>query len=125
MTDFDMYLKMLLSEMRGNSTARRILNKDKRRLTFNTPPYKQQTGNVYVSSYGNLVTPQIQERNGHLTFINDVWSPENDYPSYQQSLKFSTPEEARYFAENYKKIAPMMQEQWDGNKVYNYFDYFK
>ena len=125
MTNFDMYLKMLLSDMQGNPTASRMLNKDKRRLTFNILPYKPQTGNVYVSSYGNLVTPHIQERNGQLIFINDVWSPENDYPSYQQSLKFSTPEEARYFAENYKKIAPMMQEQWDGNKVYNYFDYFK
>ena len=36
-----------------------LLNKDKRRLTFNIPPYKPQTGNVYVSSYGNLVKPQI------------------------------------------------------------------
>lgn len=125
MADFDMYLKMLLSHMQGNTTASRMLNKDKRRLTFAIPPYKPQTGNVYVSSYGNLVTPQIQDRNGVLTFIDNVWSQENDYPSYQQSLKFSTPEEAQYFAENYKKVAPMMREQWDGNQVYNYFDYFK
>lgn len=125
MTDFDMYLKILLSDMQGNSTASRMLNKDKRRLTFNIPPYKPQTGNVYVTSYGNLVTPQIQERNGQLTFIDNVWSPENDYPSYQQSIKFSIPKEAQYFAENYKRVAPMMQERWDGNEVYNYFDYFK
>lgn len=125
MTDFDMYLKMLLHDMQGNPTASRMLNKDKRRLTFNLPPYKPQTGNVYVTSYGNLVTPQIQDRNGQLTFIDNVWSSENDHPSYQQSLKFSSPEEAQYFAENYKKVAPMMQEQWDGNKVYNYFNYFK
>ena len=125
MTDFDMYLEMLLSYIQGNPTASRMLNKDKRRLTFNIPPYKSQIGNVYVTSYGNLVTPHIQERNGQLTFIDNVWSPENDYPSYQQSLKFDTPEEARYFAENYKRVAPMMQERWDGNEVYNYLDYFK
>ena len=80
--------------MQGNPTASRMLNKDKRRLTFNISPYKPQTGNVYVTSYGNLVTPQIQERNGQLTFIDNVWSPENDYPSYQQSIKFSIPKEA-------------------------------
>ena len=40
MTDFDMYLKMLLAGMQGNPTANRMLNKDKRRLTFIIPPYK-------------------------------------------------------------------------------------
>ena len=40
MTDFNMYLKMLLHDMQGNPTASRMLNKDKRRLTFAIPPYK-------------------------------------------------------------------------------------
>lgn len=126
MTDQEMYLKMLLAHTQGNPTASRMLNIDKRRLTF-VPriAYRPATGNVYVSSYGNLVTPQIQDRNGNLVFIQDVWSPENDHQSYTQSLKFDTPEEARYFAENYKRVAPMMQEQWDGNETYNYFNFFK
>ena len=69
MTDQEMYLKMLLAHTQGNPTASRMLNKDKRRLTFNIPPYKPQTGNVYVTSYGNLVTPQIQDRDGNLVFV--------------------------------------------------------
>lgn len=126
MTDQFMYLKMLLAHIQGNPTASRMLNIDKRRLTFVPKiPYRPATGNVYMVSYGNLATPQIQDRDGNLVFIQNVWSPENDHQSYTQSLKFDTPEEARYFAENYKKVAPMMQEQWDGNNVYNYFDYFK
>ena len=126
MTDQEMHLKMLLAHTQGNPTASRMLNIDKRRLTFVPKiPYRPVTGNVYVSSYDNLVTPQIQDRDGNLMFIQDGWSPENDHQSYTQSLKFNTPEEAHYFAENYKRVAPMMQEQWDGNEIYNYFNYFK
>ena len=70
MTDQEMHLKMLLAHTQGNSTASRMLNIDKRRLTFVPKiPHRPVTGNVYVSSYENLVTPQIQDRDGNLMFI--------------------------------------------------------
>lgn len=88
----------------GNPTARRITNYDTRSYEFSDG----KKGNVYVSSYDNLVTPQIQDVNGKLMFINNPWSDENADRSYEQSMKFERPEDAKYFGENYKKYAPMM-----------------
>lgn len=88
----------------GNPTARRITNYDTRSYEF--PDGNK--GNVYVSSYDNLVTSQIQDVNGKLMFIDNPWSNENADRSYEQSMKFERPEDAKYFGENYKKYAPMM-----------------
>lgn len=65
-------------------------------------------GNVFVGSYDNLVTPHIQDTGKELTFVEDVWSPENDQRSYMQSIKFDNPYDAQYFGEHYKEVAPMM-----------------
>ena len=88
----------------GNPTARRMTNYDTRSYEFSNG----NKGNVYVSSYDNLVTPQIQDVNGKLMFIDNPWNDENADRSYEQSMKFERPEDARYFGENYKKYAPMM-----------------
>lgn len=88
----------------GNPTARRMTNYDTRSYEF--PDGGK--GNVYVSSYDNLVTPQIQDINGKLMFIDNPWSKENTDRSYNQSMKFERDEDAQYFGENYKKYAPMM-----------------
>ena len=87
----------------GNPTAKRMTNYDTRYYEF--PDGNK--GNVYVSSYDNLVTPQIQDVNGKLMFIDNPWSKENADRSYNQSMKFEREEDARYFGENYKKYAPM------------------
>ena len=98
----------------GNPTARRMTNYDTRSYTWPNEYIedgifmKPKKGNVYVSSYDNLVTPKIQDTGNGLTFVNDVWSPENERRSYSQSLKFNNEEDARYFGEHYKEIAPMM-----------------
>ncbi len=89
----------------GNPTAKRITNYDTRSYEFPNG----DKGNVYVSSYDNLVTPQIQDVNGQLMFIDNPWSEENANRSYNQSMKFERPEDAEYFGENYKKYAPMMK----------------
>jgi len=88
----------------GNLTARRMTNYDTRNYKFPDG----STGNVYVGSYGNLVTPQIQNVDGLLKFINNPWSEENKERSYNQSMKFNNDADARYFGENYKRFAPMI-----------------
>lgn len=98
----------------GNPTARRMTNYDTRSYTWPNEYIEDgifmepKKGNVYVASYDNLVTPQIQDTGKGLTFVNDVWAPENEQRSYSQSLKFNNEEDAKYFGEHYKEIAPMM-----------------
>ena len=108
----------------GNPTARRMTNYDGRSYVWPGEYYydngigEQKRGNVYVSSYDNLVTPQIQDNGKSLEFVDNVWTPENDYRSYLQSLKFQTPEEAQYFGEHYKEVAPMMSLYGDGGDIH-------
>jgi hypothetical protein len=97
----------------GNPTAKRMTNYDTRSYEF--PDGNK--GNVYVSSYDNLVTPQIQDVNGKLMFIDNPWSEENADRSYNQSMKFEREEDARYFGENYKKYAPMMNLYQQGGEM--------
>lgn len=97
----------------GNPTAKRMTNYDTRSYEF--PDGNK--GNVYVSSYDNLVTPQIQDVNGKLMFIDNPWSEENTDRSYNQSMKFEREEDARYFGENYKKYAPMMNLYQQGGQM--------
>lgn len=72
----------------GNPTARRMTNYDTRSYVW-PDEYEDdglfirpKTGNVYVGSYDNLITPQIQDTGRGLIFVNDVWSPENEQRSY-------------------------------------------
>lgn len=112
--------KLAIAAHFGNPTARRMTNYDTRSYTwpgeyeYDNGIGEPKRGNVFVSSYGNLVTPQIQDTGKELTFIEDVWSPENDRRSFMQSLKFNNEEDARYFGEHYKEIAPMMNLYRDG-----------
>lgn len=108
----------------GNPTARRITNYDARSYTwpgeyeYDNGIGELKRGNVFVGSYGNLVTPQIQDDGKGLIFVDDVWSPENDQRSYIQSLKFSNEKDARYFGDHYKEIAPMMNLYSNGGKIH-------
>ncbi|MBT7349168.1 hypothetical protein HN803_00010 [candidate division WWE3 bacterium] len=108
--------RMAMDSHFGNSMARRMTNDDPRGYTFTGEEGvgidKGRQGNVYVSSYDKLATPQIQDVNGKLEFISNPWSPENADRSYEQSMKFESPEDAQYFGENYKRFAPMMKKNW-------------
>lgn len=104
----------------GNPTARRMTNYDTRSYTWPNEYIEDgifmepKRGNVYVASYDNLVTPQIQDTGRGLSLVEDVWSPENERRSYSQSLKFNNEEDARYFGKHYKEVAPMMHLYADG-----------
>lgn len=108
----------------GNPTARRMTNYDTRSYIWPNEYIEDgifiepKKGNVYVSSYDNLVTPQIQDTGSSLSIVEDVWSPENERRSYSQSLKFNNEEDARYFGEHYKEIAPMMHLYTGGGHLY-------
>jgi hypothetical protein len=99
-----MKARLALDSHFGNPTARRMTNYDTRNYKFDDG----SIGNVYVSSYDNLVTPHIQlDENNNLIYVDDVWSDNNKERSYQQSMKFEREEDAEYFGKNYKRVAPM------------------
>lgn len=108
----------------GNPTARRMTNYDTRSYTwpgeyeYDRGIGEPKRGNVFVSSYGNLVTPQIQDTGNGLSFIDNVWSPENDQRSYMQSLKFNNDTDAQYFGKHYKEVAPMMNLYSKGGSIH-------
>lgn len=119
--------KLAIASHFGNPTARRMTNYDTRNYTFpNRYDEKtglQEIGNVYVSSYDNLVTPQIQDNGKELEFVPEekIWDREHDPRSYAQSIKFYGPnanEDARYFGEHYKEVAPMMNLYADGGSIH-------
>jgi phage tail protein X len=69
-----------------------------------------ETGTHFMGSMDNYAVPFIQQgKSGKMQFVPNA-SPEN-----REAIKFRTPEEARYFAEHYKDIAPMSnQYAWGG-----------
>jgi hypothetical protein len=106
-----MKARLALDSHFGNPTARRMTNYDTRNYKFDDG----SVGNVYVSSYDNLVTPHIQlDENNNLIYVDDVWSDNNKERSYQQSMKFEREEDAEYFGKNYKRVAPMKKLYQDG-----------
>lgn len=116
--------KLAIAAQFGNPTARRITNYDTRSYTwpgeyeYDNGIGEPRRGNVFVGSYGNLVTPHIQDTGNGLAFMDNVWSPENDQRSYMQSLKFNNGADAQYFGEHYKEIAPMMNLYSKGGKIH-------
>lgn len=107
--------KLALASHFGNPTARRMTNYDTRSYTFPN----NERGNVYVGSYGEYVTPHIQDVDGELKFIENPWSEENWRRSEEQSIKFESPRDAEYFAKNYKRFAPMMSLYSKGGNLNN------
>lgn len=107
--------RLALDSHFGNPTARRMTNYDTRSYTFPNG----ERGNVYVGSYGKYVTPQIQDVDGELKFIEDPWSEENWERSKAQSMKFESSRDAEYFAKNYKRFAPMMSLYSEGGIIQN------
>lgn len=97
-----------------NPTTMRMTNRDPRSYTFtfedemNGGAPAGSQGNVYVGSYGNRIIPGIQDVNGQLKYIAEPFDDKNIKRTMQQSIQFDSPEDAEYFGEHYKEIAPMM-----------------
>ena len=72
---------------------------------------KGEVGTHFMASIGEYAVPFIQERNNKLQFVSN---PKYNDP---ESMRFESPEDAEYFAEHYKDVAPMMQSFEDGGKI--------
>ena len=96
----------------NNPTAKRILGYDNRQYVFKPNEISEEggeVGNVYLGSYGEYVSPGIQEDENHnLHYVpsKDMWDDTHVNNTLKQSFKFRNPEEAKYFAEHYKEVSP-------------------
>ena len=96
----------------NNPTAKRILGYDNRQYVFKPNEISEEggeVGNVYLGSYGEYVSPGIQEdENPNLHYVpsENMWDDTHVNNTLKQSFKFRNPEEADYFAEHYKEVSP-------------------
>jgi len=88
-----MKARMAYEEMHGNPAAKRMVVAPDNPYQFDNG----DTGTHYMGSYGDYAVPNIQEVDGKLEMTG---------PIANEEMKFDRPEDAAYFSENYKKIAP-------------------
>jgi hypothetical protein len=112
MSDSEMKAKIALSSALGNKSAQRMSQVSPPTYTFtgqemdayfNQPIGVPQgeSGTHFMTSMGNYAVPFIQQGQNGLYF--------NENANYldPEGIRFESPEQAAYFAENYKKVAPM------------------
>lgn len=96
----------------NNPTAKRILGYDNKQYVSKPNEISEEggeVGNVYLGSYGEYVSPGIQEDENHnLHYVpsENMWDDAHENNTLKQSFKFRNPEEAEYFAEHYKEVSP-------------------
>jgi len=111
--------KMALASEFGNPAARRMMNPTPPSYRFsgnemidgqNVVGFGENqvqlpaTGTHYMGSMGEYAVPYIQQNaSGNLQF-----NP-NASPDDREAMKFDNPQDAEYFAEHYKEVAPMMR----------------
>ena len=79
----------------GNPAAQRMIVMPDQPYDFGNG----YTGTHYMSSIDNYAVPQIQDKNGQLVL--------GDYgPKSNEAIRFDNPDDAQYFAEHYKEVAP-------------------
>lgn len=90
-----MKAKLAYADMQGNPAAKRM-------IVASDKPYDFGNGMIgthYMASMDDYAVPQIQDVNGQLIL--------GDYgPDSAEAIKFDNPEDAQYFAENYKNVSP-------------------
>ena len=96
----------------NNPTAKRILGYDNKQYVAKPNEISEEggeVGNVYLGSYGEYVSPGIQEDENHnLHYVpsENMWDDAHENNTLKQSFKFRNPEEAKYFAKHYKEVSP-------------------
>lgn len=96
--------------MHGNPAAQRLVNPytDSYIWTGNEPGAGVPAGNTgthFMASMDNYAVPFIQQGPNGL-YYNEMANPSNP-----EAMQFNTPEEAEYFAEHYKDVAPAFQKK--------------
>jgi hypothetical protein len=105
--------RMAYAEMFGNKAAKRmvsansktgIIPKEYLQNEDGSPATEDGIGTHFMGSYGNEVrTSLYDDGQDNLQFRDRA--PRND----SESIRFDRDEDAEYFAEHYKEIAPMMK----------------
>jgi hypothetical protein len=105
--------KMALASEFGNPSAKRMTSVSPSSYRFSGNEMiggesvgvrPGETGTHFMSSMGEYVVPFIQEGpDGNLQF-----NP-NASPRDREAIRFDNPQDAQYFAEHYKEVAPMMR----------------
>ena len=105
--------KMATQAALGNPGARRMMTNMPAKYTFTgNERFSDGTsaegagsyGSHYISNRGNYVYPNLQDNGeGTLNFIP------NASPSDREAMRFENADEADYFANHYKEVAPMMK----------------
>lgn len=107
-----MKARMALEAEFGNPAAKRMISPNPLTYNFtgNEPddfwrdkPQAGESGTHYISNGGKYAIPMLQEKQNKLQYI------QNPSPNDREAMEFQSPEDAEYFAEHYKEIAPMMR----------------
>ena len=92
-----MKARLAYEEMHGNPAAKRMVAPVDNPYIFNN----DEIGTHYMGSYDNYAIPNIQDVNGRLEMTG---------PRANEEMRFDRPEDADYFAENYKRVSPAFQQ---------------
>jgi GH24 family phage-related lysozyme (muramidase) len=91
--------RLAYAHMHGNPAAQRMVVAPDQPYDFGDG----NTGTHYMASMDDYAVPQIQDVNGQLML--------GDYgPESAEAIRFDNPEDAMYFAENYKDVSPAFEE---------------
>ena len=105
--------KMATEAHYGNPAALRMVSPNPK--TGMTP---EGIDTHYMSSFDNYAVPLLQDKgNKNLEYIENP-------PISKEDIRFNSPEEAQYFAEHYKEVAPMMR-NWEKYKYGGVVKYLK
>lgn len=108
--DAMMKARFAYAHMHGNPAAQRMTYPvDNPYIFTGTEPYTNpdmagEFGTHYMFSQDNYAVPTIQQDE----YGNLIYNPEANYTN-PEAIQFDRPEDAEYFAEYYKQIAPGMQ----------------
>lgn len=94
-TEGMMKARLAYAQMHGNPAAQRMVVAPDQPYVFDDG----NTGTHFMASMDNYAVPLIQDVNGQLML--DDFGPES-----AEAIRFDNPEDAMYFAENYKQITP-------------------
>lgn len=109
--------KIAIADAMGNPSAHRMVQNYPLTYTFNGTENGNRVpqgaiGTHYMTSMGEYAVPMIQQgSNGELQYNKKAnWKD-------KESIKFNTSQDAQYFAEHYKEVAPMMRNYKNGGKL--------
>jgi hypothetical protein len=104
-----MKARLAYAQMHGNPAAQRMVVAPDQPYDFGNG----MTGTHYMASMDDYAVPQIQEQNGVLEL--------GDYsPNSNEAIRFDTPEDAEYFAENYKQVSPAFEAELTEEEIEEY-----